>query len=177
MTIALKLQLTRPDPAVGITGFNAALRFHTVWGSAQCKIVDRRIGKDATGVPLPDAKWVSTGIDPVTGDEYDRVVGNVLSPKSLDVGLYNENGFWDSSTFPATVCVFILELTHLGCGDVYDISIGDPGTGIVVADNSIPIPNAVPVRRISVVRVMETPEPASALLLAAGGLFLRRRRA
>lgn len=175
-TIQLRLQLSRPDPPVGITGFNVALQLHRVWGEAQFKIVGRMIGTDATGSTLPDANWMSSGIDPVTGDDYDRVIGSTLSPKSIDVGLYNSSGSWAASRFPATVSIFVLKVTGYRCGDIYDITVGDPGTGIIVADDTTPTPNAIPVRRVGAVRVTE-PEPAGVLLLAIGSLFLRRRRA
>lgn len=173
--ITLRLELTKPNPPVGITGFNAALQVDADWGNAQFRIMNRVIGKDATGATLADAKYISAGIDPDTGDEYDRVIGNTLSPKSLDVGLYKGSGFWAADKFPATVGIFTIELTGTQSGDRYELTVGDPGTGIVVADNATPIPNAVPVRKVGIVIVYQ-PEPASVMLLAVGSLFLRRRR-
>lgn len=173
--ITLRLELTKPNPPVGITGFNAALQVNSIQGNGQFRIVSREVGKDATGVTLPDAKYISAGIDPDTGDEYDRVVGSILSPKSLDVGLYKGSGFWAADKFPATMSIFALELTGIQSGDMYELTVGDPGTGIIVADNATPIPNAIPVGKVGFVLVFQ-PEPASALLLACGGLFLRRRR-
>lgn len=170
--IVLNLGLTKPNPAVGLTAYNAALQLATVQGAGQFKITGRTVG-----AAMNDAKLVSVASDPDTGDDIDLAVGSVLGPKSVDVGIYKASGFWGATKFPAVTNTFAIELTGLADGDTYDVTIGDPGAGIVVADNASPKPNKVEIGALGTVRVVVTPEPASLLLLAVGGLFLRRRHA
>lgn len=165
-TLTLKLGLGNymSEGEGGVAGYNAALGKVAVVGAGTFKIQTRAAGT------------IPAGISPMVLN----VTNSALSPTSADVGGYNgTTGMWEAIDLndPAknTMNVFTIAFNDVKDMDEYKISVVDPvGGKVIVSDeNGMPLT----VGALGSVTVKILPEPASLLLLALGGLFLRRRHA
>ena len=124
---------------------------------------DAAIAADQPGLTVK-----SRGVNMPAGTfwELGVPVGNTLAPKTDDVGLFNIG----TNPWPAgdNNTQTIVLGTPSSLAFPLTLSFADPGAGINVAGVSGEIP-------VTTRTLVITPEPASLLLLALGGLFLRRR--
>ncbi|HOW71698.1 MAG TPA: PEP-CTERM sorting domain-containing protein [Phycisphaerae bacterium] len=161
-TFELKSGLSRATGGAAMFGYDAALKMESSAGAAGVFTITGRVAG-----PI-----VAT----VSGAANANILNAVLGPApTKDIGYFANSGQLDDTNLPAVFDVLTISATDLKVGDVYTISVTAMSDGSLGASD--PNGDLIEAGKLGAVTVTVTPEPASLLLLALGGLFLRRRHA
>lgn len=180
-TVQLAVGLGYPTNAAGTAQPVASMDFGLKLAGASVGNGTFKItGRAGAGTILGAAGCVQNSLytDPDTFETIDQLLvapGNSFSKTQVsgDLG-WSGNPNWAAAKFPGVIDTVTVELKGLQNMDNYVVTIGDPGAGLIVVN---PAGAQFPIGALGSVTISVLPEPASLLLLALGGLFLRRRHA
>lgn len=180
-TVQLAVGLGKPTNAAGTAQPVASMDFGLKLADASVGNGTFTItGRASDGTILGVAGCIQNSLytDPDTFESYDTLLvapGNSFSKTKVsgDLG-WTAGTSWQATKFPGVIDTITVELNGLQNMDNYIVTLGDPGAGLIVVN---PAGAQFPIGALGSVTISVLPEPASLLLLALGGLFLRRRHA